>query len=344
MIKRKTLFVLGAGASMPYGMPSGPELVAEILKLRNTDMLQESSTGSLKTQFDSRCYQLKKFQDLVRSSDVASIDLFIKHNPGLASFGKFLIARILLGREEEKRLDGSYSKSEATPNGDHWYKFMWEKMVVDVEEAKELQQNQIAFITFNYDISLESYLARSIRGLFSQKLEHNEEYAILSHFPIIHVFGSLLGQHTDETPFRSYNGLSPILSYSHLNDLSQNLLTIGEAFSRVNSQKKCNLPNDHQMRIQNLFDQAERIIFLGLGYHPENLDVLNPSRWIHKADRGNYLYMSAYGLSKADLSATLSRLHGKEKSAVEWPLPYESTDEIVKYKSREFLWRSGALN
>lgn len=37
MIRRQTVFVLGAGASYPYGFPTGEGLVNEIIGLASTD-------------------------------------------------------------------------------------------------------------------------------------------------------------------------------------------------------------------------------------------------------------------------------------------------------------------
>jgi len=51
MITRRTVFVLGAGASYPYGLPTGEELVDEIVALpRRTsspERVGEESDGAL---------------------------------------------------------------------------------------------------------------------------------------------------------------------------------------------------------------------------------------------------------------------------------------------------------
>ncbi len=66
--------------------------------------------------------------------------------------GKFLISYILMGYENEEKL---------FEQKDNWYKYLFNIMAQNCK-FDELIQNQVSFITFNYDRSLEMFLSNSI--------------------------------------------------------------------------------------------------------------------------------------------------------------------------------------
>lgn len=203
MFLNKTVFILGAGASWHYGYPTGEELVRKVLDkaraaakyvygqwssdietesvpapkyvLRN---YQSSSQSGGLTQFRKEwdCC-LQECNDIINrllAVDPLVIDYFLGHNPHLGDIGKFLIAWVLLECEavyREDRLNdnrrGNFLKQGGeVPNykNDNWYRFIIHKLVSGCEDADSLFKNQVTFVTFNYDVSLELELFKRIIG------------------------------------------------------------------------------------------------------------------------------------------------------------------------------------
>ena len=100
MIKAPTVFVLGAGASAPYGFPLGRTLMSEIVrKLRKAgdfrDQVQACAPHTDMARFTSR----------LSASGRSSIDLFLEKRPDLLEIGKAAIVRALVPYEIDDEFD-----------------------------------------------------------------------------------------------------------------------------------------------------------------------------------------------------------------------------------------------
>ena len=92
-------FVLGAGASPPYGFPIGSELVTEILNFDDREFPWD--------ELGNR-HELKDLQDALRYSDHSSVDILLLHRRDLWKIGTHAIAVALLSKESPKNL-GRYA-------------------------------------------------------------------------------------------------------------------------------------------------------------------------------------------------------------------------------------------
>ena len=86
MIRTPTVLVLGAGASMPYGFPSGQGLKENIISF--------GAEVHKRIEHLPRCTQerFQEFQRELRYSSQSSVDAFLEHRPELVPLGKALIA------------------------------------------------------------------------------------------------------------------------------------------------------------------------------------------------------------------------------------------------------------
>lgn len=92
MITEKTVFILGAGASMPYGYPSGRQLKNQVIETLRKD----SGPGFKRLiDFGYRPSQLKIFRDALFLSGKLSVDALLEHQPELVNIGKSAIAFVL---------------------------------------------------------------------------------------------------------------------------------------------------------------------------------------------------------------------------------------------------------
>lgn len=175
MIKTKTLFILGAGASKPYGYPTGNDLRYKILTMMDEDDIIDAYTKwylqKNKNMLVSNSSEV--FKEKFEGSADYSIDAFLEHRPEFMEIGKIYIAKILISFEEDKRLRNIK---------DNWYMYLFNRMKISFEE---LGKNKISFITFNYDRSLEYFLFKAIQDKFTKT--SNECAEMMKKFPIVHL-------------------------------------------------------------------------------------------------------------------------------------------------------------
>lgn len=178
MITQKTALILGAGASKPYGLPLGWELRRGIIDLASPTRQAFCIKAGL---YRSGQAALFEFVDAFRLSQRKSIDAFLSRRPEFSPIGKLAIAALLLEAES----DSSLFVDEPE---DHWYRYLAERLDAHVDEWATL--NEIAIVTFNYDRSLERYLAVTLANSHPGLPEH-AAMELVSRLPIVHVYGSL---------------------------------------------------------------------------------------------------------------------------------------------------------
>lgn len=93
MVRKPTVFVLGAGASVEYGLPMGTHLIKDIV-----DGLTQ--TGFLRSALVEACYRendIDEFRQKLVGSQLTSIDAFLEGNDeNYQDIGKSSIAGAIL--------------------------------------------------------------------------------------------------------------------------------------------------------------------------------------------------------------------------------------------------------
>ena len=120
MIEIRTVLVLGAGASHPYGFPLGHELWE---KASTEDL---SPIGEMfypdRQAAESRNHILE-FQRLLHESQCDSIDQFLEGRPKYEAVGKAVIADYLIRCESKADLLGAAHK-------ENWYGFLLNELML----------------------------------------------------------------------------------------------------------------------------------------------------------------------------------------------------------------------
>ena len=143
MITRPTVLILGAGASMPFGFPSGLELIDRICeRARGSDQQIIDVLDILNIKGDI----LGAFSNELRLAAPSSIDEFLENRQDYLEIGKALIAVVIAESEDSLKLLGRQHPER------HWYRYLLSKLRGSLSE---FSQNQLSVITFNYDRSLE---------------------------------------------------------------------------------------------------------------------------------------------------------------------------------------------
>ena len=244
MITKSTVLILGAGASSPYGFPTGEQLLENVHDdlVKNERYYQELGfPGDLIISFR---------KDLLYSARY-SVDAFLEKREEFIILGKAAIARILIPFENTSNL------FPAQPKRGNWYKLIFNKLDTDFDD---FDKNSLSVITFNYDRSFEQYLITAMMTNYKKAPE--ECAAKLNSIPIVHVYGKLGAlPFQDESLTREYE---PNINPPDLLAVSEGIKIISERSSEV---------TEEFTKAKKLISAAsrEKVVFLGFGYHDDNL-------------------------------------------------------------------------
>jgi hypothetical protein len=285
MVNNKTVLVLGAGASMPYGFPSGQGLI---------DLICDDGSGFMKNVAEGAEVSNNEVIDFIKDlgeADPESIDVFLGNNPGFEKVGKAAIAATLLPRESESGLKSKWKelrrRGENSKFGGHWYKYLANLLLADTS-FEEFDQNKLSIITFNYDRSLEHYLFTTLQASFHKKgaKECGEK---LNAIKIIHIYGQL-----GYLPWQTYNGNYIPFGSKLISDERQLIPTISRAINCIKTMTEDSGKDDSHIKLaRQLLSEAAKIYFLGFGFHPINLKILG----IESLEKSKDIHGTSLGLS-----------------------------------------------
>lgn len=260
MITKETVLILGAGASAPYGFPSGQRL---------KDLVCHGSDHEVgRAGIDVLVYSSLK-STLLRSG-CSSVDSFLESRPEYLDIGKTAIAATLLPMERTGKLFDEWSAIRLKPNisKDYlnnwpWYEFLF-GILADGIPFEDIGGNKLSVVTFNYDRSLEHFLFTALKNRYG-KTDGDCAELIDHHLPIVHVYGSLGklewqegANEANTVPYVS-RGEAPYLQLA-----ANNIVILHEGVG--------NSPEFTEAR--KLLNSAEQVFFVGFGYHPVNLQRL----------------------------------------------------------------------
>ncbi|MBN2129634.1 MAG: hypothetical protein JW741_09060 [Sedimentisphaerales bacterium] len=264
MFVKKTVLVLGAGASAPYDFPSGEELVSGIVDgLRNRSGLFERVRCCHRGQWED-------FAERLVLSGTTSVDAFLekKENEDLLRLGKDSIAAALLPMENKRK------PFEA--QGANWYRQLF-ALLTEGCSFDDFANNNLSVVTFNYDRSLEYYLMTALQHLYRARSK-DECYEKLRGIKIIHVHGKLGYLPWEEVDERLQQALREPIPYggeehfntqeervaaemSRLTAAAGNIQIISENIDQTDRLKEATA----------LLRESSRVFLLGFGFHPTNL-------------------------------------------------------------------------
>jgi hypothetical protein len=243
----KYLFVLGAGASQPYGYPTGNALKWKII----TDLLNGSGITFEVLKHEFSDLALKNFATCFKSSKLNSIDAFLRLNQDFEFIGKKAIATNILH---------SQSTSDLDPLGKDWLGYIYNRLI-GTEESK-LEDPEISFITFNYDHSLELQLHNAIKHSFNLSKEDTQK--AFNKIKIHHVYGDI-GEFA--SPLNSIHNLNDYFHF-HCNARIKAVEDASTSIKVMYDQRE-ELPD----YVKKLFE-AKHIYFLGFGFDKLNIQRL----------------------------------------------------------------------
>jgi hypothetical protein len=319
MIRKKTVFIVGAGANVEVGFPLGGDLSTAIIDLargeREPRAESEAIRGAWPALLAKRSYltdvwcgkhPLFDLADRFSQSGRESIDRFLADAPDLRKAGTAMIGLIISHCEQEDLLFDQ----------PRFYRWLRRRMA---DSLDDLQQSPVTFVTFNYDRSLEYFIQRAMYQSHKDKIQAEAALKVLN---VVHVYGSLgtlppVNEHVygipEIQPFGAWSGTSRQEGFGHadLDRWATNIRLIGDG--------EMGRGDALDPRIHAAIRDAEVICFLGFGFDPQNMKVLgfpylDPPHglpgWYHEGRPTTepLLMGTAFGLSEARRAETIGRM------------------------------------
>ncbi|MFC7514358.1 SIR2 family protein [Herbaspirillum sp. GCM10030257] len=309
---KSLVLVVGAGASKEVNLPIGSELkrsIATALDIRNSDRgfnqvsgdrvvtaaLRELVTmeGSRSGVIDHYIHACHRIRD--NMPQAASIDNFIdghRDDSMIAQCGKLAIARCILEAEQNSKLyinpSNIYNKLDFEGVQHTWFNAFFRLLVEGCQKQDMAERmSRVAIITFNYDRCIEQYLYEALISYYG--LEPQAAVDMLSNLTIYHPYGFL-----GPLPWQSPRGAIKFgedADPRKLVEISKNLRTFTEGTDKSHSDI---------INIRSTMHTAERVVFLGFSFNPQNVELLYRDHEVRYRDCP--VYGSAYGMSESDVA------------------------------------------
>lgn len=260
----KVVFILGAGASLHYGFPTGQELVSRILRRTKHPIFNYIFKEMF---FISDLLKIRKFYKEISSHKPLSIDSFISrfsHDKEFIRIGKNLIRNEIISSQHRRRMSDK-----------DWYKLL-------PKVSSEFETN---FITFNYDLSLEYFFWCSVGFAYNNKEKFGnsdpvKEAALdLLLSKITHVYGSVYDY--KEVHNKCNRIPTPVFSaYSYTADVTMpasgrmaRYIDEVKGDIRIIGEERAS-DEIHIKSIRDRICEAEKLVILGFGFDKTNIEIL----------------------------------------------------------------------
>jgi hypothetical protein len=275
LIEKPTVLVLGAGASIDFGFPSGNRLVRRIIEVGKAAM-----GGKPLLELGFTREQIDEFGEVLRQSGCLSVDEFLATRPDLVGIGKGAIACALIPFEQWDQVN--------TLDGAGWLQILATRMVASPETW---HQNRLSIVTFNYDRVVEYFLCSALASRF--RLTNAAALELMNRtVRIIHVHGKL-GEfgHRDSDKHRTFESA-----------VTASRVFVGAAGIKIIHE---GAPGDQEfVEARQLISQAAEVVFMGFGYGRTNVERLKlDETLIGKSVLGSSVGMTARQRENANKAA-----------------------------------------
>lgn len=282
--ERKSVIVVGAGASQEFNLPTGirlTKILSENLSFardRDGMLIRRSGKPDLLRAIQMQARRVGQSSDVYieKASLIAqnmhlapSIDNFLdthRNDDSLVFVGKLGIAHAIMEAECKStlRIDerNIYNRLAFSKTTETWAAAFFKIIAAKRDFPSFLRAlANITFIVFNYDRCIEQFFINAAISYFDLNVEATQK--VSDAIQIIHPYGSLgpLSLNAGRT-----SGFAPTISPEGILAAAQGLRTFTEGV------------DDHDIiaRKNYAFSTAELVIFLGFSFIDINMDLLRP--------------------------------------------------------------------
>lgn len=299
MFKRRTVFILGAGAGEEVGFPLGKALAEKIgrrMDVRFEHGFRPVGDGDFNL-YDQVTQQRRVDRDelqraawLIRDGIglAQSIDDFLdqhRTNKYANKYGKAAIVKSILEAERNSSMYFNQfegQRFDITKLSNTWFVQLMQLLGRGVprEKVGKIFDN-VAFVIFNYDRCLEFFLPNALQLLYG--INEHQAKACMAGLHIIHPYGMV----PENIPFGSAN-----VDCSNLVD---GIKTYTEQAGDASM-------TEHLVAE---LDESEHVVFLGFAYHDQNMALLTPKEQFSVSKQ---IFGTAYGMSGSDVSVVTDQI------------------------------------
>ncbi|HYF14166.1 MAG TPA: hypothetical protein VD971_03740 [Phycisphaerales bacterium] len=273
------VFVLGAGASKPFGLLTGDELRHKLC----TDC-PEWGVSERSPRADSYRAQREDFVTAYGNAHNQSIDTFLERNPKYRPLGKWAIAKLLAPLELRAVAD--------RVGGSDWMGVLLERFV---RKPEALAKGKVGFVSFNYDNLLETALVQWFGSLGAPYSVGADQHVLGMN--IVHVHGRLEGLwNAHEGSSRKADHVRDVLD----EDDDPTFAEWAKGIYLVNEERDATASSNAQVA-REWIGSAKHVVILGFGFDPDNVDRIG-ARGVSQA-AGKNVFATAHGLAGGQVRA-----------------------------------------
>lgn len=317
MIRSKTTLIVGAGASCELQLPSNDELLIRIgqsfdFSRFGTDLQTKDSVllaqyiqkmsgrlGKNDKDIHAAAERIRIASKLTRSID----SLLDQHDTDqlITAAGKIAIVHFISQAEAKSilRLEPRIAGDLPIQGTDTWLYQLGQLITSGVPRSQvEKCLDELSIINFNYDRSVEHFLPHAMVMAFGMQLKEAQAI-VAAKLRIIHPYGTIgrLPWQRGEAADCEWGTDQPW----NIHNLSTLIRTSSEA------------QRDHNMltQIRGAVSSAKRIVFMGFGFQPQNVDLLVDYGLSHDPE----IAVTVHGLSRTNRESVIRMI--KRKFGVE---------------------------
>jgi len=277
MFSQPIVFVIGAGASVEFGLPGGADMKKKLAETLNFNKRNDGQLFGDRAVYDllgnrfgqqAADRQNDATELAARIGEFESIDEalhWFSGRPNIVSIGKAAIVREIL---QSERTSGLFNQQnpDIIPSkvyAETWLPHFLSMLVSSLrrEQSLELFRN-VSLINFNYDRTIEHYLYSRLRTDFG--FEPAEAIDAISTLAMIRPYGSV-----GPLPWQREGGIG--VSFGEYIGDHERLFQLAE---NVRTYTEQNLAHELRFEIRSAIDSARLVVFLGFGFHQQNMTLL----------------------------------------------------------------------
>lgn len=352
MFEKKTVIVLGAGASKESGLPTGQELKDQIVQLLNIKFdWREQTRGDYRISEALRLHLKQRGDDKIDINphlhaawhiceampQAMSIDNFIDAHNGdekIELCGKLAIVRSILEAERHSSLfvdetQGIRGRPEFGKLKDTWYNKFFQLLTENCRPDDLVERVQsIALIIFNYDRCVEHFLYHALQNYY--KISPQKAADIVQKIEIYHPYGKV-----GSLPWQGGSGAVEFgkePSPNQLLELAAQIKTFTEGTDPSSSEVA---------NIRTSMVHAKILVFLGFAFHPLNMRLIAPGEAESRQRNKLICYATAKGISSSDcenLTAEMNEAFGDPNNRL------HIRNDLTCYELFQEYWRGLSLS
>lgn len=288
-----TVFVVGAGASVEYGFPTGAQLRDRIVdRLMSQEKAHIQTRRDLSEQLGCTGGQVNEAvaslcRALPTSSTIDDCLVRFRHDPTVLEIGKWAILTLIGEAEAQSTLrDGALG-------GDVWLLKLFRNIAHSVRREEIAERlKRMKFVTFNYDRAIEVGMRRFLADGYD--LTGDDLDQVAAHLRVHHIYGSL-----------GKIGVDGAVAYGEM-----------DASAAITSRRSIRVvretPAAPDTTAISWLSQADRVVFLGFGFLRDNLALLRPRAPQRQAEQK--VLGTSLGLSPPTIASLSSELQGIVKA------------------------------